>query len=224
MPKDTRWDRNLSVAADGDGLIGHAGAVLLRKLADQCGLTSALGAALTRAGKFPLIDRGVALVSMAVAIVLGATSMSDIALLDHQGLVFGPPPSDTTVRRTLELADDKTLRKVAKARARIRAHVWKLIAATAAGFPWLTIAGKVLTGWLVIDMDATLITAYSDKEGAAPTFKDSASIHWAPGWRIPASRWRCCCARVTPGRTRLPITCGCWARRWRRSPPAGDRS
>ena len=171
MPKDTRWDRHLSVAADGDGLIGHAGAVLLRKLADQCGLTSALGAALTRAGKFPLFDRGVTLVSMAVAIVLGATSMSDIALLDHQGLVFGPPPSDTTVRRTLELADDKTLRKVAKARARIRAHVWKLVAATAAGFPWPAIAGKVLTGWLVIDMDATLITAHSDKEGAAPTFK-----------------------------------------------------
>ena len=39
MAKDTRWDRNLSVAADADGLIGHAGAVLLRKLADQCGLT-----------------------------------------------------------------------------------------------------------------------------------------------------------------------------------------
>ena len=40
MPKDTRWDRNLSVAPDGEGLIGHAGAVLLRKLADQCGLTA----------------------------------------------------------------------------------------------------------------------------------------------------------------------------------------
>ena len=51
-----------------EGLIGHGGAVLLRKLADQCGLTSALGAALARAGKFPLIDRGMALVSMAVAI------------------------------------------------------------------------------------------------------------------------------------------------------------
>jgi hypothetical protein len=89
--------------------------------------------ALTRAGKFPLFDRGVALVSMAVAIVLSATSMSDIALLDHQGLVFGPPPSDTTVRRTLELADDKTLRKVAKARARIRAHVWANCSSPAIG-------------------------------------------------------------------------------------------
>jgi hypothetical protein len=51
VPEETRWDRNLSVASDGEGLIGHAGAVLLGKLADQCGLT-ALSRALARAGKF----------------------------------------------------------------------------------------------------------------------------------------------------------------------------
>ena len=56
--KDNGWDHALKVTADGTGLIGHAGAVLLRKLADQCGLTPALGAALGRAGKFPLFDRG----------------------------------------------------------------------------------------------------------------------------------------------------------------------
>ena len=60
---DTQWDHGLKVTGEGEGLAGHAGAVLLRKLADQAGLTAA------RAGKFPLIDRGVALVSMAVAIV-----------------------------------------------------------------------------------------------------------------------------------------------------------
>jgi hypothetical protein len=49
--------------------------------------------------------------------------------------------------------------------------VWQLICATPAGFPWLAIAGKLLAGWLVIDLDATLITAHSDKEGASPTFK-----------------------------------------------------
>ena len=160
MPENTRWDRNLSVAADADGLIGHAGAVLLRKLADQCGLTSALGAALGRKGKFPLIDRGMALVSMAVAIALGARSMSDIAVLAHQEPVFGAAPSDTTVRRTLELADARTLDKIARARAAVRGYVWQLICARPAGFPWLAIAGKLLAGWLVIDMDATLITAY----------------------------------------------------------------
>ena len=182
MAKDTRWDRNLSVAADADGLIGHAGAVLLRKLADQCGLTSALGAALGRKGKFPLIDRGIALVSMAVAIALGAASMSDIAVLAHQEPVVGAAPSDTTVRRTLELADPATLDKIARARAAVRAHVWQLICATPAGFPWLAIAGKLLAGWLVIDLDATLITARSDKEGAAPTFKSGYGFHPLGAW------------------------------------------
>jgi Transposase DDE domain group 1 len=182
MAKDTRWDRNLSVAADADGLVGHAGAILLRKLADRCGLTSALGAALGRAGKFPLIDRGMALVSVAVVIALGARSMSDIAVLAHQEPVFGAAPSDTTVRRTLELADPATLDKVARARARVRAHVWSLICSTPAGFPWLAVAGKLLAGWLVIDLDATLITARSDKEGAASTFKMGYGFHPLGAW------------------------------------------
>ena len=165
MMEDTRWDHALKVTGEGEGLAGHAGAVLLRKLADQAGLTGALGSAVARAGKFPLVDRGGALVSLAVAIVLGATSMNDIALLAHQEPVFGPAPSDTTVRRTLELADQRTLDKIARARGRVRARVWSLIAATPAGFPWLAIAGKLLTGWLVIDLDGTLITARSPALG-----------------------------------------------------------
>ena len=197
MPKNTRWDRNLSVAADADGLIGHAGAVLLRKLADQCGLTSALGAALGRKGKFPLIDRGMALVSMAVAIALGARSMSDIAVLAHQEPVFGAAPSDTTVRRTLELADARTLDKIARARAAVRGYVWQLICARPAGFPWLAIAGKLLAGWLVIDMDATLITAYSDKEGAAPTWKKGYGFHPLGAWA--ANTRECLAMLLRPG-------------------------
>jgi len=43
-------DHALKVTADGTGLVGHAGAVLLRKAADQAGLTAALGAALRKAG------------------------------------------------------------------------------------------------------------------------------------------------------------------------------
>jgi hypothetical protein len=34
------------------------------------------------------------------------------------------------VRRTLELADPRTLDKIARARAAVRAHVWQLICAT----------------------------------------------------------------------------------------------
>ncbi len=180
--KDTPWDHGLRVTAEADGLVGHAGAVLLRKLADQAGLTAALRSALARSGKFPLVDRGIALVSMAVAIALGATSMNDITLLAHHAPVLGAEPSDTTVRRTLELADPATLDKIARVRARVRAHVWTLIAATPAGFPWLAVAGKLLAGWLVIDMDATLITARSDKEGAAPTFKKGYGFHPLGAW------------------------------------------
>jgi len=182
VTKDTGWDHALKVTGSGEGLVGHAGAMLLRKLADRAGLTAALGPALGRPGRFPLVDRGVALVSMAVAIALGATSMNDIAVLAHQEPVLGAAPSDTTVRRTLELADERTLGKIAKARARVRARVWSLIEATPAGFPWLAIAGKLLAGWLVIDLDGTLITARSDKEGAAPTFKKGYGFHPLGAW------------------------------------------
>src|SRR5260370_38383532 len=155
MAKDTRWDRNLSVTPAAEGLIGHAGAVLARKLAERCGLTPALGAALGRKGKAPLIDRGTALISMAVAIMLGATSMSDITVLAHQEPVFGAAPSDTTVRRTLELADPRTLDKIARARAAVRAHVSQLVRATPAGLPWLAIPRKLLAGWRGMPPDAT---------------------------------------------------------------------
>src|SRR5262249_58355484 len=66
------WDHALKVTADGSGLVGHAGAVLLRKAADQAGLTRALGAALRKAGTAPLFDRGVVLVSLATAIAARA--------------------------------------------------------------------------------------------------------------------------------------------------------
>jgi len=41
--KDTPWDHGLRVTAEDGAMAGHAGAVLLRKLADQAGLTGALG-------------------------------------------------------------------------------------------------------------------------------------------------------------------------------------
>ena len=76
-------------------------------------------------------------VSMAVAIAFGVTRLNDITLLAHHAPVLGAEPSDTTVRRTLELADPSTLDKIARVLARVRAHFWTLIAATPAGFGWL---------------------------------------------------------------------------------------
>src|SRR5438094_8826680 len=131
--QDNGWDHALKVTGDGAGLVGHAGAVLLRKAADQAGLTAGLSAALQRAGKSPLFDRGAALVSMAAAIALGATSMSDIAVLAHLAPVLGAAPSGPTIRRALDLAGAAaSLERIARARAKARAHVWPLIEDTSA--------------------------------------------------------------------------------------------
>ena len=53
----TPWNHALKVTGGGTGLVGHAGAILLRKTADQAGLTAGLSAALQRAGKAPVLDR-----------------------------------------------------------------------------------------------------------------------------------------------------------------------
>ena len=183
MKHNNDWDHALTITAGGKGLVGHAGAVLLRKAADQTGLACQLSEAMLVRGSSPLLDRGIVLVSMAIAIALGAASMSDIALLAHLAPLLGTAASSPTVRRTLDLAGDKKIRdRIARARARARAHAWNLIAQTERGFPWLEVAGKTLTGWVVIDMDATLITAHSEKEKAAPTWKKGYGFHPLAAW------------------------------------------
>jgi hypothetical protein len=192
------WDHALKVTADGTGLVGHVGAVLLRKAADQAGFTAGLSAALRRKGASPLLDRGVVLVSLAAAIALGATSMSNIAVLAHLAPVLGAAPSGPTVRRALDLAGTPAvLDRIARARAKARAHAWTLIEGTPAGFPWLVIAGKALTGWVVIDMDATLVTAHSDKQGAAPTWKKGYGFHPLAAWA--ANTRECLAMLLRPG-------------------------
>ena len=124
--------------------------------------------------------------------------MSDIALLVHLAPVLGDAPSGPTVRRTLDLASAPAmLDRIARARARARAHAWDLIERTPAGFPWLAIAGKALTGWLVIDLDATLVTASSDKEGAAPAWKKGYGFHPLGAWLANTSE--CLALLLRPG-------------------------
>jgi hypothetical protein len=78
--------------------------------------------------------------------------------------------------------DDDLLAKIAKVRARVRRHVRNLLSLSPGGFPWLVVAGKRLTGWVVIDIDATLITAHSEKAGAAVTFKKTFGFHPLAAW------------------------------------------
>ena len=86
------------------------------------------------------------------------------------------------MRRTLAGLDDKTLAKIAKVRRRVRRHVWMQLHLRPGGFPWLTVAGRRLTGWIVVDLDATVITSASRKEGAAATFKGTFGFHPLGNW------------------------------------------
>jgi hypothetical protein len=191
------WDRGLEVTADGRGLIGHAGAVLLRRLADRVGLTAALGAVFAVGGP-GWIDRGVVLAQTAVAIACGARNVADVERLGrHHGGLFGTTGSDSTIGRTLAAFDDVLLARLARARARVRAVVWTLLGLRPGGFPWLTIAGKHVKSWLVLDMDATIITAESAKQGATGTFKKTFGFHPLAAWL--ANTGECLAMLLRPG-------------------------
>ena len=112
---------------------------------------------------------------MAAAITPGATSMSDdIAVLAHLAPVLGDAPSGPTVRRGPGPGRDGGLAGADRPRPGEgpSAHAAADQEGTAAARPVAGHHGKTLTCWLVIDMDATLVTASTcGKQLAEPNFK-----------------------------------------------------
>jgi hypothetical protein len=103
---------------------------------------------------------------LAVMLAAGGDCVSDLRVLRDQPEVFGQVASVPTAWRVLawELpADPRGIAAVWSALARARARAWALGAAPA--------------GPLRIDLDATLVQADSDKQGAAPTFKKGFGFH-----------------------------------------------
>ena len=129
------WSKGLDVEAGGHGVVSHIGSAATRLLADRAGLTRALSGALARRGFSPLHDRGRVLTDLAVAIADGATTIGEIDTLRHQGELFGPVASDTTVWRALAGCDGVALARISKARAKARRHIWALIEARHGGIP-----------------------------------------------------------------------------------------
>jgi hypothetical protein len=160
------------VTADGDGLVGHAGAALLIELADRLGLPAELdrwaargqpGRARYRAGKV--------LTDLAVMLADGGDCLSDLAALRDQPGLFGPVASTPTAWRVIErLAQggERSLAGLRLARAQARRRAWQ--------------DGAWVDGLLVIDLDATLVTAHSDKQGAAGTYKGGFGFHPLAAW------------------------------------------
>jgi hypothetical protein len=170
----TTWAKDLRVTADGTGVVSHVGTALLRMLADRAGLTPALSAGLARRRWWPQHDRGRVLVDLAVMIADGGDAICDIDVLRHQGEVFGPVASPATCWRSLDEIGVSQLRRIAKARARVRARVWALLDT----MPPARAAGRdVGDGVVVLDIDSTIVLAHSDKDGAAPTYKHTYGFH-----------------------------------------------
>src|SRR5574337_927455 len=180
MQATTEWSRRLDVEVRGDDVVSHTGSVITRMLADKTGLTSALSDALWRPDV--VHDRGAVMRDLAVSIADGATSICDLAVLGDQKRVFGPVASTTTAWRALNEIDAKALERLAAARDRVRARVWERIEARHGKIPPVATAYGDLGDVICIRIDATLITAYSDKQCAAGNFKGGWGFHPLTAW------------------------------------------
>lgn len=154
------------VSVDGRGLESHSGAGLLRLAANRFGLTGSLRRALDGVRSWDSHPPGVVVRDLAVVLADGGKTISDIeALRRRNRALFGRAASEPTAWRTIEAvaADELALHRLFDAVAATRKHVWGLGAAPP-GWDDPTVAAY-------IDLDATLVTAHSDKEQAAGTYK-----------------------------------------------------
>jgi Transposase DDE domain group 1 len=149
----------VDVSADGEGLVSHAGSALLATVADKTGLSTALSAGLAgtrrRGGGH---DPGRVIRDLAVMLADGGEALCDLRAVRDQSPLFGEVASDSTAYRAIEkiAAEPDLLESLRGAHAKARARAWSL-----------GLAPERLT----IDLDATLIGALSEKEGAAGNFK-----------------------------------------------------
>jgi hypothetical protein len=155
----------VEVTPDGEGLVSHVGAALLAEAADRLGLTGALSEGLAgmraRRGQH---DPGRVVRDLAVMLADGGDCLSDLRAVRDQQPLFGAVASNATAFRVIDqiASDPALLDALRAARARARKHAWDAGARPER---------------IVIDIDATLITAHSEKDGAAGTFKGGFGFH-----------------------------------------------
>jgi Transposase DDE domain group 1 len=169
----TGWSQGLDVTADGQGIVSHAGLVLLRALADRTGLTGGLSRALATS-RLLVHDRGRVLADLAAAIASGAEVISDFAVVRHQEQVLGPVASVPTAWRALDeiaAGGPRAQARITRAVNAARRSAWAAIEARHGAIPGIAIADRVLEGVTCIRLDATVVPAHSDKAGAEPNFK-----------------------------------------------------
>jgi hypothetical protein len=157
--------------------VSQAGAVLLWETMRVTGLGRGLSQGLARwRAPRAVHDPGKIVADLAAAVALGGDCLSDIAVLREQPALAGPVASDPVVSRLLRaLADDgpRVLKAIRAARAAARERAWALAGDAAPG------AGG---GPVIIDLDATIVIAHSEKEQACPTWKKTFGHHPLTAW------------------------------------------
>lgn len=179
MKKTTGPYPALTVDGGGASVVPNAGATLLLRTAQTVGLSVGLSKALAP-WRRPLAihDPAKIVLDLAVSLAIGGDCLADIAQLRAAPEVFGRVASDPTVSRCIDaLAADApaALAAINTARAQARAQAWALAGELAPDH------AADASAPVVIDVDATLVTAHSEKEAAAPTFKRGFGFHplWA---------------------------------------------
>jgi len=159
----------------GAGVVSQAGGVALVEAVRVSGLDAALSEELAPwRSPFAVHDPAKVLVDLALSMALGGDCLADVAVLRAEPGVYGPVASDPTVSRTIAaLAADApaALKAIAAARVIARSRVWAAAGRKAPDF------GTGADAPLIIDLDATLVTAHSDKEHAQPTYKRGYGFH-----------------------------------------------
>ncbi len=175
MKNSTVFYPQIQATADGGGIITHGGTVLATRTAELSGLTDALRTALAPWRK-PLAthDPAKILLDLATSLIVGGDCLADISMVRGRPDVFGLVASDPTVSRliaTLAADPERAVNAIRAARAAARQRVWSLAADQAPDH------GRSAKKPLIIDIDATLVTAHSEKEQAKPTYKRGFGFH-----------------------------------------------
>ncbi|MET0992600.1 MAG: IS1380 family transposase [Mycobacterium sp.] len=172
----------ITVTTGGRGVCSHVGSRLLADVAAAAGVGEAFddavgGGRQRRSAHAP----GRVLADLAVMLADGGVAIGDLAVLRDQPGVFGPVASTATAWRVLASVDDMLLGQLKTARAVARERAWLLIGEAGRQLPTVRCGGTVVPG-LVIDVDATLVTCHSEKQGTAATFKHGFGYHRLLAW------------------------------------------
>jgi hypothetical protein len=162
----------ITVSDDGQGIVSHVGALLPTETARITGRAAGLSGGLARWQQSRAVhDAGKIVADLAVAVALGGDCLADAGVLRAEPALFGPVASDPVISRLVaRLAAEApaALQAVGQARAAARQRAWQLAGGQAPGADG---------GLIVTDIDATIVTAHSEKERAAPTWKKTYGFH-----------------------------------------------